>query len=170
MGFFVNREGGVSIFRVGSVVAVVGILAILGGILSFTLDQSSRKQALVIEPFPGAVLISEQNLMSNVRERLYQISSVDPAEVADFYDRSLADFYGVGFNDLERDRCVRIPGEGNALGYQPGTDQVPYFFTCMFDNAGFFASQNTRIVVQPGILALNTEGTTLIQHVETWEP
>lgn len=163
-----------SIIRMGTIIAIIGVLAVVIGVVSFFIDQSSYKVPLEIEPYPGAEVRGQRPVTNTRREVFYVIGNADPTVVADYYQQRLDSHYGNSPTNTEREQCVRVPAEGefdttNTVGV------APYQFVCMFDRAGFNGSlQQTRIVIQPGLPnedpVLDTEGLTVVAYEQSWQP
>jgi hypothetical protein len=164
MSFIVDRDGSISLFRVGTLVAVVGVLLVIGGVAAFVLDQNSYKTALAVEPYPGAEAWGRVNETRNSRRLVFRTSEASPEQVADFYNQQLREF-GAGTDE----GCQRVP-IANA-GQNPNV--VPYYYRCLFQRVGFRVSQHTTVTIQPGMPnadpALNSAGMTVIEHSERWE-
>jgi hypothetical protein len=162
---FSRREGGFSIIRMGTIAAVIGILVIVGGVVSFFIDRASHQVPLDIEPFPGAASFGTRDTSSYSRSVFFQIKGKTPEEVMAYYQRKLNEFTGD-----KNDKCVRAPLVGNFLEFDQGKEGVvPFQFSCMFDRSGFQVSQYTRVNIQPGIKANKTEGATIVEHEQYWQ-
>lgn len=173
MSFFLGRDGNISVIRVGTVLAVLGIVFIVGGLIIFSLELSTYQTPLQIDPPPGAVDWGVNNISATYRTQDYQIPGQTPEEVVAYYQQKLNDFYGNDSTNPNR-QCVRTPDVGNFPDYREGGDSVPYFYSCMFERSGFRALQFTRVFIQPGVFnadpQLNTQGMTVVRHEQQWNP
>jgi hypothetical protein len=162
-----GRDGNISVIRVGTFAAIIGVLLIIGAVVFFFLDRSSHQRPLEIEPYPGAV-DNGQIQHSNVsRTEYFQIPGVSPEDVAGYYQSRMDSFYDAN-TETELKTCKRFPSTGVQAEYtrgQPGI--VPYEFRCLFDRSGFYVSQYTTVIIQPGID--DREGTTVVAHQQFWE-
>jgi hypothetical protein len=171
MSIRASRRQSQQVFRIGIIAGIVGILLVFGGfIIYFLIDQGSRQVPLDIPVYPGA---QGGNITASTgfsRNLVYRIPNATPEEVAAYYQQKLREFTGSNEDD-----CVRNPANGNFLDYDPArADVVPYEFTCLFDRSYWNASQYTRIRIQPGVRnedpALNTEGMTIVEYYQQWNP
>ncbi len=164
-----GRDGNLSIFRVGVIAAIIGLLVIVGGIVSFFIDRASHQVPLEIEVFPGAVTWGQRTHSNTSRTVYYQVPGVSAEEIAAFYQRKMDAFYPA---DVERElrECKRAPQVGNFPEFDAGIQGVPpYQYSCMFDRSGFQSSQFTRVNIQPGIESNGTAGTTIIEYQQIWQ-
>lgn len=163
------RKNNNSVLRTIVIVAALGGILIVGGIVSFFADQASRQVPLQIEPYPGALYWGEGDVGEGYRQDYYKIPGVAPEAVAAYYEERLEAHYGSTDED-----CVRLPEDGvyPASELEPGVP--PYRFKCLFDRSGFQTSQYTEVVISPGLYntdpAFNTEGMTVVQYNFTWQP
>jgi hypothetical protein len=165
MNFLLGRDGNISIIRVGTIAAVVGLLFIVGAIVVFFVDRASHQSPLDIPPYPGANLWQTVDHSDVSRSIYYKIPGANADDVAAYYQAKMKDFYG---NTDER--CVRLPAAGNFASYDSGTPNVaPYQFSCMFDRSGFEISQYTRVDIQPGIPSNQTDGMVIVDYEQTWQ-
>ncbi|MBZ0299235.1 MAG: hypothetical protein K8J31_05835 [Anaerolineae bacterium] len=167
MSFIVGKDGDISLFRVGTLVAIVGIVLVVGGVAAYFLDQNSYRVPLDVEPYPGA------ESWGNIREagatrRLVFLTSATPEEVAAYYDEKLRALDGA------EQGCERIPASGEVAAAATDRTVVPYWYKCLFQRTGLRSSQLTTVTVQPGVFSadpdLNTEGKTVIEHSQRWQP
>jgi len=162
-----GRDGNISVIRVGTIAAVVGVLFIVGAIVFFFIDRGSRQVPLEIEPFPGATTGGQVPRSTTSRTEFYQIPNVSPEDVVAYYQGKMDSFYGAGA-EKELRECKRFPAFGNQFEFDRGDPGVtPYQFTCLFDRSGFFVTQFTTVIIQPGID--KNEGMTIVAHDQTWE-
>jgi hypothetical protein len=163
-----NRRGELSIFRIGLIVGLIGILAIGGGVLAFFADQASRQVPLDITTYPGAEAWGQSDVSSASRKLLFRVAQVEPEQVAEYYQQRMNEFYGD--SDF---RCVRNPATGS-IRPQPGVpNPIPYQFACMFDRSGFSTTQYTRVIIYPGQPNsdpfYDAEGYTVIVYEQLWQ-
>lgn len=162
-----GRDGNVSVVRVGTIAAVVGVLFIVGAIAAFFLDRASHQQPLEVQAYPGAADAGRIDRSDISRTVFFQVAGITPEEVVAYYQQKMDEFYGSG-TEIELRGCKRFPSSGNQFEFDRGdAGVVPYQFTCLFDRSGFFASQFTRVTIQPGIG--DNEGFTMISHDQTWQ-
>lgn len=168
-----GRDGKISVLRVGTFIGVVGFILIGGGLLSFFFDQASRQSPLEIAPFPGVESMGQRTTGGTSRFVYYRIATAPGATAEDveaYYQQKMNEHYGNSEED-----CLRFPpapGETLPGANQPGV--VPYYFKCMFDRSGFRSTQYTVVTIYPGVFnpdpALNTEGFTVIENEQVWQP
>lgn len=169
MSFLAGRDGKLSIFRVGILAAVLGILLIGGGFAALILDNNSFRQPLEVAPYPGAEPCGTEGDSGASRNIYYCIPGVEPEPVADYYTQKL-----IEHNGSRDELCERIPFEGTFPNAgQPGV--VPYEFKCAFNRSGIGGGfQLTVVTIQPGVFssdpARNTEGQTVVRYEQRWEP
>jgi hypothetical protein len=166
-----SRRQSQQVFRIGIIVGIVGIVVVIGGFfIYFLLDQGSRQSPLVIPTYPGAEDWGLTPRGQWAQSQLYRIPGATPEDVANYYNQKLTEF-----NGNSDEQCVRVPGEGNFPNYDPNTPGVaPYQFVCMFDRSYWSATQYTRVTIQPGSFnedpALNSEGMTVVEYDQHWNP
>jgi hypothetical protein len=177
-GFFFNRNGDLSFFRIGILIAVVGGLMLIGAVVFTASDQAAFRTPLEIELPTDTQQVGEEAL-SPISRRLYFESTLSPEAVAVYYDTKLAEFLqsqGVDPNDPNRDRCLREPRDDNYQGYVPGNGTVPYEFRCLFQQVSLSngIDKSTLVIIQPGVrndaAGTNYEGTTRIEYEQYWQP
>jgi hypothetical protein len=168
MSIFVGRDGSISLFRTGTLIAILGILLVVGGVAAYFLDQNSYHAPLEIETFPGAQTWGTVRETNASRRALFLASGATPEEVTAFYEEKLRAMDG---NDQ---RCQRIPAVGEIEAAAEDSSVVPYWFVCLFQRTGLSVSQQTTVTIQPGVFNadpnLNTEGMTVIEHSQRWQP
>jgi hypothetical protein len=169
-----NREGGISIFRVGVIAAVLGGLFIAGGLIFREWEMSQRRAPFDVDVYPGATEWYRTEPEERPRRIIvYEIpetqASVD--QIAGFYQDLLDDHTGADPSDARRERCVRVPRQGNAPDYEPGNGLLPFYWDCTFDNSEFGQRQVTYIRIHPGINdgEVDKEEMTLIVYDQRWE-
>jgi len=177
-GFFFNRNGDLSFFRIGLLIAAVGGLMLIGAVVFTASDQAAFRTPLEIE-LPSDTQQVGEEILSPISRRLYFESALSPEAVAVYYDSKLAEFLqtqGVDPNDPNRDRCLREPRDDNYQGYVPGNGTVPYEFRCLFQQISLSngIDKSTLVVIQPGVrndaAGTNYEGTTRIEYEQYWQP
>ena len=168
MSFIVGKDGDISLFRVGALIAVVGILLIGGGIAAFFLDQNTYKAPLEVEPFPQATPWGKVNETASTRRSVYLVDGASPEDVEAYYQQKLQGLEG------QDSTCTRLPAVGVLEASKTDPSVVPYTITCLFQRSGLQASQVTTVKIQPGVFnsdpTLNTQGKTVIEHSERWQP
>jgi hypothetical protein len=169
MGLLAGRDGKISIFRVGVIAALLGVLLMGGGFGALFLDNGSYRQPLDIAPYPNAEQCGINTRSNTAREVFYCVDGVEPVTIADYYTQKLAEHNGNG-----DEACLRNPFEGSF----PDSDRpgvVPYEFKCAFNRSGIGGGfQATVITIQPGVFnedpARNTLGQTVVRYEQRWEP
>ncbi|RMG73422.1 MAG: hypothetical protein D6711_10945 [Chloroflexi bacterium] len=173
MSIILNREGGVSVFRVGVLAAVIGILAIIGGYVYFQLENDRRSKPLEVELYPNAELWSQVYDLPTSREVYYISRDASPEDVVMYYQALLDDFYDQNATDPRREhQCRRFPESGIFPDYVEGSGNLPYFYSCLFEDAFFDAEHSTVIEIQPGIAndaeGFDNTGLTFIRYIQRW--
>lgn len=167
MSVFVGRDGSISLFRTGTLIAILGILLVVGGVAAYFLDQNTYREPLEVEVFPGAENWGVVRETGTSRRSLFLVSGASPEEVAAFYEQKLRALDG-------EQRCQRIPSIGSVPSAANDRTVVPYWYICLFQRSGLGVSQNTTVTIQPGVFnadpAMNTEGKTVIEHSQRWQP
>jgi hypothetical protein len=159
-----GRSGGFSIIRVGTIVAIVGAVLIVGAVVSFYLDRSSHQVPLEIDLYPGAAKAGEIPRSNAGRSVYFQIQGATAEQVVEYYQHKMDQFYG-----NSEEKCQRMPLTGNFPEYDKGQPNVPpYQFSCMFDRSGFQTTQTTRVNIQPGIG--DAKGKTMVEYDQHWQP
>ncbi len=162
-----DRNGNLSVIRIGTFAAVIGLLLIVGAIVFFFVDRASHQVPLEVQPYPGAISQGQIQRSNISRTEFYQIPDVSPEDVMAYYQTQMDSFYGPD-TEPEFKSCKRFPAEGNSPQYDQGqTGIVPYQFTCFFDRSGFFLSQFTSVVIQPGVG--DKQGITVVAYEQTWQ-
>jgi hypothetical protein len=178
-----RRESPFSLYRLGVIAAVLGVVFIVGGAFLYNaFDRGSRQQPLDIARPAGAeqwgAEIPGYGASKRVVFRLPGTTDADVLNVVNFYNNQLVQHYNSA-NDPDAPRsereCVRSPLSGNFPEFDAGTANIaPYFYTCRFDRSYGDALQWTEIIIQPGIVStdegLNSEGYVVIQYDYRWTP
>lgn len=172
MSLLVSREGNLSLFRVGLLIAAIGIGIGVAGFLFVQFDQAQRRSPFYIDVFPGATEWYTDQVSDTFQRVVYQVPDVDAATVAEYYQRELDDHLGAGPGDPNREECVRTPAFNDFPDYVPGSGNVPFFHRCAFDNSTFGATQFTIVTIQPGVrndeTGLDTTGSVIIEYEQRW--
>jgi hypothetical protein len=168
MSFLTGRDGKISVVRLGTIVAILGILFVVGGVVAFQAEQNSFKSPLEVVPYPAAEDWGQDQISPVSRTLFYRIQGTSPEEVAAYYQQKLNEL-----NGNSDEKCKRNPSVGDFPdSNRPGV--VPYEITCLFERTGFNANQTTVIVIQPGVAnedpELDTLGMTVISHDQRWQP
>jgi hypothetical protein len=168
MSFMFGRDGKISVVRVGTIVAIVGIIFVGGGIAAFQVDQNSFKAPLEVAPYPNAEDWGQDETSPVSRVIFYRVQGSTPEEVAAYYQQKLNEL-----NGNSDEQCKRFPSAGDF----PDSDQpgvVPYEITCLFERSGLNANQTTVVKIQPGVSnddpELNSLGMTVISYDQRWQP
>ena len=163
-----GRDGKISMARVATIIAVLGILVVAAGVVSFYIDQGSHKVPLDIPAYPGAVPVGQTMVATTTRREYFRVTSATPDEVAAYYNQRLYEH-----NGSHDESCIRNPpvGEFDTAGVP---NSVPYEYICMFDRSGFRTSQYTKVTIQPGLFnqdpKLNNAGMTIVEYEQYWQP
>ena len=161
-----GRDGNISIIRIGTIAAIIGILVILGGIGLFFIDRASHQRPYEIDPFPGSTLWFTTTRATNARQVVYRVQGASADDVAAYYQKKLTELAGSGSDD----RCLRFPSTGNYEAYDRGDKSIPpYRYSCMFDRSGFQISQYTRVNIEPGVEANKSVGMVVIENEQYWQ-
>jgi hypothetical protein len=165
-----GKDGKLSVVRIGSLIAAIGVVLILVAVVTFYVDQAARRRPLDVNPPRGAEFLGSRPISATSQEMFYRLSATEttPDDVAAHYNELLSRTANFTSEDL----CQRSPKVGNFLDYQVGNGIVPFEYKCIFDNSGFNTIQFTEVTVQPGIFDSdpnkNTEGFVFIRYVQQW--
>jgi hypothetical protein len=163
-----TKRGGISIVRLGLLAGLVGALLVALGVVAFFSDQASRRGPFHIEPYPNAVAWGTGQSGETFRELFYKVEGVPPEQVVRYYEQKLKEHTGES-----QAHCVRNPPTGEAPTSPNVPSFIPYQFTCLFDNAGYRATQYTRVLIYPGSFNedpfLNSQGNTVILYEQHWQ-
>lgn len=172
MQFLLNREGNISVFRVGVLFGILGIIGIGIGFLAFTLEVSNRQQPFNAPLYPNASELDRVQGGATSQTVRYIVSGVTAEEVAAFYQAELDKHLGQNPSTIGRQLCVRTPPAGNYQEYQPGNALLPYHFDCTFDNTFLSNVQITKVRIHPGVRDdannVNFEGSVIISYDQRW--
>lgn len=169
MSFLTGRDGQISVIRVGTFVAIIGIFLVIAAVIAFYIDQASYQVPLDIAVYPGAETLSESQILGNSRHQVFVVRSSAPEDVVTHYQELMArDFAGSG------ESCRRYPNDvGNYPASEGRNDVVPYQFICLFSRSGFSSHHYTKVTIQPGLFdpneRVNQLGNTLIEYEQRWE-
>jgi hypothetical protein len=170
-----TRRQGISIVRIGVIAALAGVGIIVLGVIASMIDRATRQVPLEIAQYPGAVFRGQTEYSRTERSVFYLVQGVSAEDVKDFYQREMDKFYP-GSTEVELRTCKRNPIVGNFPEYDRGSpDVIPYQFSCMFDGStsslpGQTITQWTRVNISPGIRSQQTEGMTVIEYLQKWQP
>jgi hypothetical protein len=176
ISFFMNREGNLSVFRVGVLIGILGLIAIVAGFLFWNLEHQSRQSPYSPELYPGAEEVRVDEAENFPRQTILYRTQANPDDVAAFYQGLLDDLEGQDPRDPQRQQehvlCVRLPSVGDFPDYVPGSGNLPYYYRCAFDNSFFESQQVTVVQIEPGVRddaqGVNNEGTTFIVYDQRW--
>lgn len=172
MQFLLNREGNISVFRVGVLLGILGVVGIGIGFLAFTLEVTNRQQPFFISPYPGATELDRATTMVNAQTVRYIIPGVTADAVAAYYQAELDKHLGQNASTIGRQLCVRTPPVGNYADFQEGVGTIPYHFDCIFENTFLSNIQFTKVRIHPGVRNdaenVNFEGNVLIIYEQQW--
>lgn len=167
-----SRESNFSVFRIGVIAGIIGVVFIVGGFLLFSLEQAGLREPLAVEAPAGAELRFQGESRGTSRNLSYFVPNTTAEDVARFYNEKLKEFYGNDWTTSEQ--CRRIPSSGNVENYVPGSGVVPYVFRCLFDSSGFQSDRFTQVDIQPGVrndaAGTNYEGSVVIEYLQQWQP
>ena len=162
-----NRNGGLSVIRIGIIAGVLGIVLIAAAAVTYLTDQASKRSPLEIPPYPNAVYWGTSDVKDTSRNEFFRVND-KPEAVAAYYQQKMVEHYG---NNEES--CVRLPATGNAPGSDTNPNIPPFVYRCMFDNSGFNSSQYTQVEVYPGSANpdpfFNAAGLTIVKYIEEWQ-
>lgn len=154
-GFFTNKQGDISVIRIGVLAGVLGFLAIIIGIVFWNLEHHARKSPFHVAPYPSLTEVRRVEHTPYHRTILYQING-NADQVANYYQAQLDQHLNQDPNDPVRGNqhtlCVRVPASGEFSDYEPGNGKVPFYHRCDFDNSFYGSHQTTMIEIQPGVL------------------
>lgn len=175
MSFLLGRDGKISLVRASVLIGVVGFAFLVIGILSFTLDQQSRRAPLDIAPPPGAQPWgAPEDRGPGWRFVYYRVPNGDASAVATHYDQKMREHYGTSLEDPRRETCERFPPQGEFPDYDLQAGTIPFYYICLFDRSGLNSTQWTQVDIQPGVPNedpfLNSLGSIVIVYEQRWQP
>ncbi len=160
-----GRDGNISVIRIATLAAILGVLIILGGVAIFFIDRASHQRPYEVDPYPGATFWYKADRSTNARQVLYRVSGATADDVATYYQKKLTELAG-----SNGDTCIRFPSSGNYEAYDKGDKTIPpYRYSCMFDRSGFQISQYTRVNIQQGVAANDSIGMIIIENEQYWQ-
>jgi hypothetical protein len=163
-----DRNGKISILRVALLALGIGIVLIVGAIISFFADRAARQRPLDVALFPGAAVSVTNQLSPTDLETVYTADSVLPEDVLTHYQTRMNEFYGMG-TEPELRNCKRIPPVGNYEAYDAGDRSIiPFEYICLFEASSINSGQYTRVNIQPGVGDFS--GKVVIIYSQTWTP
>lgn len=183
MSIFVNRDGDISIFRVGIFILAIGFIIGLGGFVLFQLEQNRFNTPLNIDSYSNSTELGIRTLGDTERVVIYTIPNASVEDVMEHYELEIAEFYDVDPNDLEAmlrrptdERCNRFPTTGIAEDYVEGSGNLQYYFSCMFSDSQYDSERWTEVRIMPGVLTLaddgqvleNTLGVARVEYHQYW--
>jgi hypothetical protein len=134
-----NTERGLlqsTLVRIVLVLLVVGVLAVIVGVVAFISYRNSHNKPLDIDIYPGAKLVSDEDLSEQEDHQQYT-SSDSMEDIEHFYDR---------IDDMECERQYRVVQE------RPDEDPLRegHLFTrCRIDHSWLDISQYAVVTIQP---------------------
>jgi hypothetical protein len=165
MNFLLGRDGKFSALRAAILVAVLGTVFVIFGVIFFFVDRASREGPFNIEVYPGAAQLSDETSSPNSRTVFYSVQGATAEDVTAHYQRELTEFAG---GDV-MERCVRFPAVGNFQEFDRGEVSSPFEYSCMFDNSAFGMSQYTRVNIFPWIEANQPQDLIYIEYDQIWQ-
>jgi hypothetical protein len=174
-----GRDGKISLLRLGTLAALLGIVFVIIGLITFFIDRSSHQVPLDIAAYPGAQPAGEQARAATIRSVYYVIPGATADDVATYYQQKLDEHYGNNATDPEREQCERFPPDYDPgiesdsdffPEYLDGAPEVPPFrYICLFDRSGLYISQFTKVTIEPGIPANEQDGMVVVEYEQTWQ-
>ncbi|GEM_PF-550444 len=176
MRFLLNREGNISVFRVGVIFGILGIFTLGFGFLSLQLEIAYRSQPFNVPLYANATELSREQSPLRTTGQLvyYMVTGALPEDIAEFYQQELDKHLGQSSSSSSQDRqeCVRAPFEGNFDTYIEGNGTIPYYYDCIFDNTFLDNTQVTKVRIHPGVrndtTGLNLENSVVIIYDQSW--
>lgn len=174
MDFLTDKRGNLSVIRVSLVFAFIGAIFLIGGFLSFTIDQESRRSPFFPELPPGAQQWGVPDPLGVTSQRVfYRVDGGDMDAIVAFYNERIASHYGISVGEPGGERCHRFPPVGDFPDHEPGDGTVPFYYTCMFDRGGLNMQQFTQVTIQPGASDTDpfrdSEGAVVIIYEQRWQ-
>lgn len=169
MSIFVNREGSLSIVRIGGAIAVIGVLVIVAGFVLFQIEQQRFKSPLDVDVYPNARNWRTSEDTGTFRRVWYYAEGIPADEVFAFYEQEIDSYY----DGDENEDCERYPRIGEFSDYEPGGDTVPYYYACMFNDSQYNNNRYTLVRILPGVFDPETgndyDGDTFIEYEQSWQ-
>jgi hypothetical protein len=187
MNFLVDKKGNLSWLRVSILIAVFGVLFLVGSIFAFVIDQSSRNTPLMIDVPQGAVRWGGDIVQGeNWKYLYYRIPGNDLDVVAEFYQTKMILFYGGSGQGNPGETCQRFPPAGYFTNkpnespqggiYDPEfivNESLPVVWKCLFDHSGLNNLQTTEVWIYQGQADpdpnRDSTGYVVIRHEQRWQ-
>jgi hypothetical protein len=184
MNFLMDKKGNLSWLRVSILIAALGTLFLVGSVLAFFLDQSSRNGPLVIEVPAGAIKGNEVVLAPAWKQIYYRVPGDNIDAVAEFYKTRMRSFYNSTAGEETGETCQRIPPAGyftpnpnEANGIYDANfvvgESLPVVWKCLFDRSGLNNSQTTEVWIYAGLPnpdpKRDSTGFVVIRHEQRWQ-
>lgn len=188
MNFLVDKRGNLSWLRMSILIGVLGVLFLLGSILAFVIDQSSRNSPLMIDAPPGAARWGGDVVQGeNWKFIYYRIPGDDLDSVAEFYQSKMILFYGGSAGQGNPgETCQRFPPAGYFTGKPNETSQggiydpefivnesLPVVWKCLFDHSGLNNLQTTEVWIYQGQYNedpnYDNTGYVMIRYEQRWQ-
>jgi hypothetical protein len=187
MGLLVNRDGSISIVRIGIGAALLGVLIFVGGFIWVRLEEGRFDSPLFIDVYPGAVEWYREERPGNSQRVFYLVEGATPEDVQAYYQNLLFEREGIDpedFNPIDPqgvERCIRFPSSDPTEVFDeavPGSGLYPYHFTCLFNDASQFGgsgSRETTVTIAPGIrndvveVPYDHTGKVMITYDQRWD-
>lgn len=155
--------------RLAVIAAIIGVVLVVGGIITFNNDIQSRRTPLNVDPYPGAVPWGQTvEMTSTSRSFFFLVEDATVEQVVLYYDGKLSEF------DNSAARCVRIPSVGEIPIDPSIPDSIPFKYDCIFDRSGLNSTQYTQITIFPGRESndpfYDNAGKTVINYQQVWQP
>lgn len=174
-GILTNKQGTLSYFRLGVLVSMIGLLAVLAGFVFWQLEHQARRSPFNVAVFPNAEEIRRDDNSATQRNIIFRVQA-PPEDVVAFYQAELDRHLDQDPRDPLRGNthtlCVRVPVAGEFTDYAAGDGTLPFYHRCGFDNAFFGSQQSTVVEIQPGVRADNLDidntGYTFIIYDQRW--
>jgi hypothetical protein len=161
-----DRDGKVSVLRVGLLALGIGVILLLGALISFFVDRAARQRPLDVAIYPNAVLVNTIDLPPVDRQLVYTVGGATPEDVVGHYQGRMNEFWGMATEPELRD-CKRLPPVGNYENDSAGNPpSIPYEYICLFEASGINTTQYTRVGIQPG--TGDYAGMVVIIYSQTW--
>jgi hypothetical protein len=160
-----GRDGKFSALRVAILVAVIGTIFVVFGVIFFFADRAAREGPFNIEVYPGATQLSDESNSPTSRVVFYLVQGATAEDITAHYQRELTEF---ARGDV-MERCVRFPAVGNYLEFDRGETSAPFEYSCMFDNSAFGMTQYTRVNIFPWIEANQPQDLIYIEYDQIWQ-
>lgn len=173
MSMFLNREGNISVFRVGVLMALLGVIAVIAGLVFWQLEIERRKSAFNVPVYPEATEVRRDEMEGQPQRVIYYTTEASPSAVAEHYQQELDDHTGQDPNATNKpETCERTPANGNFEDYEPGSGNLPFYYRCVFDNSFLNYDHLTVVHIEPGVRNeaedSDNTGQTIILYDQRW--